>query len=175
MLPVVLQQHGKYLLVKCLIPLVAVVAEQYILLRLLVLRSHHLHAVESHRAGAELIGAAESLAPVHHSLYILEAQFVELLHLVEVELALEIPRRVLVSLNPCLVRTLLVDDAYGVDALVHTDGVLPIVGALRILRVVFDAYSLVGTHVAYHDVLLDAPDLCSRRILGIAHLLDAIA
>ena len=92
MLLVVLQQCSKYFLVESLIPLAAVVAECYILLRLLVLRSHHLHAVECHGACAELIGAAEGLAPVHHSLYILEAGLVELPHLLEVELVLKVSR-----------------------------------------------------------------------------------
>ena len=111
----------------------------------------------------------------HHSLYILEAGLVEPSHLLKVKFALEISRRVLESLDALLVGPLLVDNAYGVYALVHTDGVLPIVGALRIFRVILDSHSLVGTHVLNHNILLHASDLCPWSILCITHLLDAIA
>ena len=66
-------------------------------------------------------------------------------------------------------------DADGIDAFVHADGVFPVVGALCILGVILDAHSLVGPHVAYHHLLLHAPHLCPDGILGIAHLLDAVA
>ena len=104
-----------------------------------------------------------------------EPFLVELCHLVEVELSFQIPCLLLPLSQSHLKLLLLLDESDGVDTLVHTNGVLPVVRAIGILRVIFDTYSLVSTHMAQHDLLFDATDLYAGSIDGIMTLLDTIA
>ena len=53
-------------------------------------------------------------------------------------------------------------------------GVFPIVGTLRIFRVIFDTHRLGSIHVAPHDLLFHATDLHTHGILAVAHVLDAV-
>ena len=175
MLTIVLHQYCEHLLVESLIPFLAIVSKLYILLRLFVLWSLNFHSVESHSTGSKLVGTTESLAIVCPNLHIFEALVIELLHLIEVELSLQIACRILISFDTLLVVALQIDDADRVDTLVHTKRVLPIVRALSILRIILDTYSLVGTHMANHHILLYTTHLSTRSILSIAHLVDTKA
>ena len=82
---------------------------------------------------------------------------------------------ILPSTETGFVLTLQIHDADRIDTLVHTDGILPVVGRAGVLAVVLDADSLVGTHVLLHHLLLYATNLGTRRILSIAHGLDSVA
>ena len=176
MLLVVLQQGGKYLAVEGLVPCVAVVLKLYVLLLGLCLGTLHFHtATQTHRTRAELIGVAERLHPIHEGTAVLQTVGIHASHIVEVQLVLQITRRILPLADACLVFLLLGDNADGIDTFVHTDGVLPVVRRLSVLRVVLDAYGLVGTHVANHDVLLHTTHLSAGGVVGIAHLTNTIA
>ena len=170
----VVDERSLHVLVESRVPLCAVVGEAVVGLRLLAALLWH-HSDECERTCVELAGARECLAPYGAEFVGIEALCVEVLHLLEVELALQVAGPLLILLDAVLEVSLLADDAHGVDALVHTERVLPVVGALRILRVVLDAHSLVGTHVAYHHRLLHAAYLGTRSVLSVAHLAYAVA
>ena len=131
LLGIVLEQSGHNFLVESLVPFVAVVGEFHILFLRIVLRTFHFHAVrKSDGTCGEFVCTAESLAEESERAGEIEALFVELGHLVEVEFAFEQARLVLILAYALLVGFLLLYDADAVDALVHPHGVLPVVGAL---------------------------------------------
>ncbi len=176
MLLIVFQQGDEHLTVEGIVPLAAVVVEEEILLVGLLLRTEQRHGVvHTHGTGGELVGTTERLAPIHEGTHPLETLVVELLQLVEVEFPLEESRLVLPFAQRLLEVALLLDDTDGIDTFVHADRVFPVVAALGIFRVVLDAHSLIGTHVAEHDFLFHATHLGTRLILGVTHLADAIA
>ena len=104
----------------------------------------------------------------------LHALLIELGQLVEVELTLQIARRILPLANPGLKLLLLSDKSYRVDTFVHTYGVLPVVAAMCILRLIHDTHGLRSTHVAQHHLLLHLTNLHTGCIQRIATLLNAI-
>ena len=65
------------------------------------------------------------------------------------------------------------DDVEVGQATVHTDGVLPIVGAAGILRGVLDAYGVAGLHGFAPDVLLEASHFDARLVRVLDALVDA--
>ncbi len=176
-LAVVLHQCSQHLAVCVVVPFVAVVLELDVvalgLLRLTVDDGSVLYA--ECPTGQLAVTPREGLIEECQRPCGLEALLVEALHQVEVELALQESRRVLPLANLLLVGGFLLDEADGVDTLVHADGVLPVVRALCVFRIVLDAYSLRGPHVAYHDVLLDLTGLVARLVLSIAAFTDAVA
>ena len=175
MFTVVLEQSCHNVLVESLVPSIAVVLELHILLCRLVLRTLYFHSSEHLQSTCiELAGAVESLNPVGEHILHVEALGVEVFHLVEIKFALQIAGAVLISLDALLELLLLTDNTDGIDTFVHSDGVLPVVGALCILGIILDSHCLVGTHVADHDLLLHATHLCTWGIVGIATLLDTI-
>ena len=93
LLAVVVEQHGKHLLVGGLVPVLAVVFKLNVLFLLALLRALHLHAVvHAYGPGRQLARAVESLAEERARLHQVEAPVVDALELVEVELALEVAR-----------------------------------------------------------------------------------
>src|SRR5574344_1556371 len=152
-----------------------------ILFFLILLGTLHFHTIlklESTGVQFHVTAASESLGKVGPSVSYVGAFLVEFLEFVEIYLVGEVVccfGCILPSTETSLVLTLHVNDADGVDALVHTDGVLPVVGALGVLAVILDAHSLVGTHVLLHYFLLDAAYLGTRSIFCVTHHLDAIA
>ena len=175
-----IELHGSRhnLLVSGFVPFVAGVLKLDVLLLWLILVTLHDGAVVCPiGAPCQLIGAtaSEGLGEVSESLHGVELLGIELRQLVEVELALQVARRVLPLADLCLVGCFLLNQSDTVDTFIHTDGVLPVVRAVGILRVVFDTHSLVGSHVADHDILLHLAGLVARLIHSIAALLDAVA
>ena len=138
----------------------------------------HLHAAV-HLTGTvgelHVSAAAEGLQPTSpHVLQGLMAA-IETCQQIEVHLVFQEVGRVLPSADASLVFPLLVDNANGVDALVHADGVLPVVGTLGELGVILDAHGLVRSHVLQHHGLLHASYLCTGGVLRVTHLLYTIA
>ncbi len=175
MFAVILQQSSHNLFVESSIPFRTVVVENHILLLRLVFRSLHFHAVKSLQGtGVEFRSASEGFNPVGECIFRVEALGIKVLHLLEVEFAFKESRTVLISLYTRFKLLLLSDDANRVDTLVHSDGIFPVVRTLCVFRVVFDAYSLIGTHVALHNLLFYATHLSSRLIIGIAAFLNAV-
>ena len=176
LLTIVLHQRCQHFTIEVQIPGVAIVLEVDILLLGLVLIALDLDATcHSQRTIGHLVIASEGFIEIHHRTNSVEAFLVEVLELVEVEFAFQEARRVLPLTDFGLVGSLLLDESDAVDTFVHTDGVLPVVGAGGIFRVVLDAYGLRGTHMAYHDVLLDLAGLVAGLVLGIATFQDTIA
>ena len=102
------------------------------------------------------------------------ALLIKLIETVEVELSLQIAALLLPLAQLVLENLLLADQSNTVNALVHTQGVLPVVGALSVLGVVHDTDGLGSTHVTDHDVLLDTTNLGTHGVLGIT-LQNAVA
>ena len=137
---VVAQQRAQRLAVGGSVPGVAVVLEADVL-SLAV--THGCGAVVGTQGSRrELVGAAEGLSPEHIGPHDVDALAIELFHLLEVELAAEVARLLLPFLQLRLEGGLVLDESDAVDALVHADGVLPVVARLGILRVVLDAHGL---------------------------------
>ena len=176
-LSIVFEQRSHHLAVEGGIPCVAVVVEHGILL--LGLSLGVLHGDETlcevYGTRCQLVCAAEGLVEEQHVLHVFVTVGIEVAEVLDVESALEEARRVLIMLDLSLIVALHLHDAHRVDTLVHADRVFPVVGALRIFRVVLDAHSLAGTHVTQHDSLLHAAHLGTGSVLCVAHLLDAVA
>ena len=178
---VVLQEGSEHLLIERHIPFCRVIFKLMILLLLVLLRTLHLHVgLELDGTGRELdiASSGERFREVGPGVFYVCALLVEFGELVEIYLVGEVVGSlgcILPSTETGFVLTLQIHDADRVDTLVHTDGVLPVVGALGVLAVVLDADSLVGTHVLLHHLLLYATNLGTRRILCIAHSLDSVA
>ena len=170
-LAVVVYQRSHHVAVERFIPLGAIVLE-YIVLLLLGCGGIDGGGVAgyAHGAAVELGGAAEGLAPDGEHACSVETLGVELGELVHVELAFEVSRPLLVVDNAVFKVGFLADNAHRVDALVHAERVLPVVGALRVLGVILDAHGFVGAHVANHHLLLHTTYLCAGSIVGVAHL-----
>ena len=170
---IVLQQGCQHLTLGGLVPLLAVVLIDDMLLLAFSLHTDA-EAVLPH-ALAQLVLHDEGLteeglvAAQHHAL------LVEALQTVEVELSLQIARLVHPAADALLEGTLLLYQTDGIDTFVHTDGVLPVVAGTGIFRLVHDAHRLRRAHVAQHDLLLDGTNLHTGSIDGVAALLDAIA
>ena len=114
LLAVVLHQGGQQFAVRLLVPLLAVVVEQDVLLLFLVSRSLYGHArVDATAARSHLVAlAAPRLAPVVDGAYGAEALLVELAEAVEVQLAFQVARRVLPLAQAGLKLLLLLDESY---------------------------------------------------------------
>ena len=176
-LGIVFQQGGHHFAVEGGIPGVGIVAGHYHqLLALLHGLGIFLYALANVEGTCgELVGATEGFVEEHEVFHHLFTVGVQLAQVLDVELAFEVARRVLILLYASLVSLLHLHDAYRVDTLVHTDRVLPVVRALCILRVVLDTHGLAGTHVAQHNGLFYAAHLSTGSILCVAHLFNAIA
>ena len=178
---VVLQEGSEHFLIERHIPFCRVIFKLMILLLLVLLWTLHLHVgLELDGTGRELdiASSCERFSEIGPGVFHVCALLVELGELVEIHLVGEVVCSfgcILPSTETSLVFTLQVDDADRVDALVHTDSILPVVGALGVLAVILDAHSLVGTHVLLHYFLLDAAYLGTRSIFCVTHHLDAIA
>ena len=178
---VVLQKGSEHLLIECHIPFCRVIFKLMILLLLVLLRPLHLHVgLELDGTGRELdvASSCERFSEVGPGVLHVCALLVKFGELVEIYLVGEIVGClgcILPSTETGFVLTLQIHDADRIDTLVHTDGVLPVVGALGVLAVILDAHSLVGTHVLLHYFLLYATNLGTRSILSIAHSLDSVA
>ena len=178
---VVLQEGSEHFLIERHIPFCRVIFKLMILLLLVLLRTLHLHVgLELDGTGRELdvASSCERFSEVGPGVLHVCALLVELGELVEIYLVGKIVGCfgcILPSTETGFVLTLQINDADRVDTLVHTDGILPVVGALGVLAVILDAHSLVGTHVLLHHLLLYATNLGTRRILSIAHGLDSVA
>ena len=118
----------------------------------------------------KFVGADECLAEIHIVASHVQTLVVKTFHKVEVELALEVTSEQLIALNLVLEVSLLADKTGGIDTFVHSDGVLPVVAALGVLRVILDSHCLVGTHVLEHHFLLYASHLCAWSVLRISAL-----
>ena len=178
---VVLQEGSEHFLIERHIPFCRVIFKLMILLLLVLLRTLHLHVgLELDGTGRELdvASSGERLCEVSPGVFHVCALLVELGELVEIYLVGEIVGClgcILPSTETGFVLTLQIHDADRVDTLVHTDGILPVVGRAGVFAVVLDADSLVGTHVLLHHLLLYATNLGTRCILSIAHGLDSVA
>ena len=178
---VVLQKGSEHFLIERHIPFCRVIFKLMILLLLVLLRTLHLHVgLELDGTGRELdvASSGERFCEVGPGVLHVCALLVKLGELVEIYLVGKIVGClgcILPSTETGFVLTLQIHDADRVDTLVHTDGILPVVGALGVLAVVLDAYCLVGTHVLLHYLLLYATNLGTRSILSIAHGLDSVA
>ena len=173
----VVYKYSLYILVKSLVPLVAVILESKGALALLcsfaVLCRNHW--CKTYCTWVKLWCAVERFAQSGKVLCNVKLFCIKLSHLVEVEFAFEVSCPLLVCHDAVLKVGLLTDYANRVDTLVHTKRVLPIVGTLGILRIVLDAYALIGTHMLNHNILLNATHLSSRSVLSVAHLTYSIA
>ena len=67
------------------------------------------------------------------------------------------------------------DNVDGIDAFVHSDGVLPVVATAGILGVILNPHGLRSLHVALHHLLFHAPHLPCGSVLAVPHLLYAVA
>ena len=178
---VVLQEGSEHLLIERHIPFCRVIFKLMILLLLVLLWTLYLHiGLELDGTGRELdvASSGERFREVGPGVFHVCALLVELGELVEIYLVGKIVGClgcILPSTETGFVLTLQIHDADRVDTLVHTDGILPVVGRAGVLAVVLDAYCLVGTHVLLHHLLLYATNLGTRRILCIAHGLDSVA
>ena len=178
LLAVMFQQGSENLAVSIVIPFVAVVLELNIMrLRLTVLTVDDGPILYADSSAGHLVGVSptKGLAIECQGTYSLETLLVELLQFGKIKLALQETCRVLPLADLLLELGFLLDEADGIDTFVHTDGVLPVVGTAGILRVVLDTYSLVGSHVADHDVLLHFTGLIAGLVVCITTLLDTIA
>ncbi len=108
----------------------------------------HFHAVEFKCPCGEFACAVERLGEERVGFQGFETLRVEPFHGVEIELALKVARSVLPLPDTGLVGLFLGNETNGVDALVHADGVFPVVGRLCELAVVFDSHCLTGSHMA---------------------------
>ena len=178
---VVLQEGSEHFLIERHIPFCRVIFKLMILLLLVLLWTLHLHVgLELDGTGRELdiASSCERFSEIGPGVFHVCALLVELGEFVEIYLVGEVVGClgcILPSTETGFVLTLQIHDADRVDTLVHTDGVLPVVGALGVLAVILDAHSLVGTHVLLHHLLLYATNLGTRCILSIAHGLDSVA
>ena len=73
-----------------------------------------------------------------------------------------------------LVGLLLLDDAYGVDALVHADGILVVVGRPCKSILIVDAVFLVSVHILLQYRQLDGPYLYAGVVLRLLHILYSV-
>ena len=119
--------------------------------------------------------ATPSLVPIVEGTQGRESISVEFFQFCKVEQSFQIARLLLPLLQFGFKLLFLSDESDGIDTFVHTDGVLPVVGAVGIFRVVLDAHSFVGTHVAEHDFLFYGTSLSHNSIHSIAAFLDTIA
>ena len=181
MLLVILQEGSEHFLIERHIPFCRVIFKLMILLLLVLLRTFHLHiGLELDGTGRELdiASSGERFREVGPGILHVCALLVKLGELIEIYLVGEVVGClgcILPSTETGFVLTLQIHDADRIDTLVHTDGIFPVVGRAGVLAVVLDAYSLVGTHVLLHHLLLYATNLGTRRILSIAHSLDSVA
>ena len=138
-LAVFLHQNRQRLTVKGLIPRVAVVLKHRILPLRLVSRSLHRHSVIilRHPDGQLIVALAGEAFTVQR---ICAACYGPCL--IEALQLLEVKAWVMQSIDDGLHLTFLIHDADGVDALVHANGVLPVVGTAGIFGVILDAHGL---------------------------------
>ena len=146
-----------------------------ILLFYIIFRSFYLHSVDKLQCTrSQFVGSTERFCPEHHCAHPVQALCIELLQCIEVEFSFQVAGRILPTTQPLFVSLFLLNQSDGVDTLVHTDRIFPIVGTLRKLRIVFNAHSLICTHVFFHHFLLNTPYLSPRCVPCITSFDNAV-